>query len=265
MVSFFEKFCKRRDIMKYQKVKIILIALCVLGAGVCYGLSKSQEARRPGISLSEESAFHSGENITGIGAAGDGRSGDGGSTGTGALEADGVKSVTGGTGPAALEAAEGSLGSAGEETVLPFYVHICGEVVSPGVYELKEGSRVFQAIEKAGGVTDQAAAEYLNMAEQVKDGMKIVVPGKEEVEAAKARGEFSLQAEASSNVQKTKVNLNTATKEELMTLRGVGEAKANDILKYRESHGGFQKIEDIMKISGIKDAAFQKIKEDITV
>ncbi|WP_312445180.1 helix-hairpin-helix domain-containing protein [Lacrimispora sp.] len=245
--------------MKYQKVKIILIALCVLGAGVCYGLSKSQEARRPGISLSEESAFHSGENITGIGAAGDGRSGDG------VLEADGVKSVTGGTGPAALEAAEGSLGSAGEETVLPFYVHICGEVVSPGVYELKEGSRVFQAIEKAGGVTDQAAAEYLNMAEQVKDGMKIVVPGKEEVEAAKARGEFSLQAEASSNVQKTKVNLNTATKEELMTLRGVGEAKANDILKYRESHGGFQKIEDIMKISGIKDAAFQKIKEDITV
>ncbi len=95
--------------------------------------------------------------------------------------------------------------------------------------------------------------------------MKIVVPGMEEVEAAKARGEISLQAEASLNVQKTKVNLNTATKEELMTLRGVGEAKAADIIKYRESHGGFHKIEDIMKISGIKDAAFQKIKDDITV
>ena len=224
--------------MDYKKVKIILIALCVLGAGVCYGLSRSQEVRRTGISLSEESALSSGETVTGIGA---------------------------GDGPAALTAEETSLGSAGEETALPFYVHICGEVISPGVYELKEGSRVFQAIEKAGGVTDQAAAEYLNMAEQVKDGMKIVVPGKEEVEAAKARGEISLQAEASSNVQKTKVNLNTATKEELMTLRGVGEAKAADILKYRESQGGFQKIEDIMKISGIKDAAFQKIKDDITV
>jgi len=238
MVSFFGDFCKRRDIMDYQKVKIILIALCVLGAGVCYGLSRSQDVRRPGISLSEESALYSGETVTGIEA---------------------------GDGQAALTAEENSLGSAGEETALPFYVHICGEVVSPGVYELKEGSRVFQAIEKAGGVTDQAAAEYLNMAEQVKDGMKIVVPGKEEVEAAKARGEISLQAEASSNVQKTKVNLNTATKEELMTLRGIGEAKAADILKYRDSHGGFQKIEDIMKISGIKDAAFQKIKEDITV
>ncbi len=224
--------------MDYKKVKIILIALCVLGAGVCYGLSRSQEVRRPGISLSEESALSSGETVTGIGA---------------------------GDGPAALTAEETSLGSAGEETALPFYVHICGEVISPGVYELKEGSRVFQAIEKAGGVTDQAAAEYLNMAEQVKDGMKIVVPGKEEVEAAKARGEISLQADASLNVQKTKVNLNTATKEELMTLRGVGEAKAADIIKYRESHGGFQKIEDIMKISGIKDAAFQKIKDDITV
>lgn len=224
--------------MNYQRVKIILIALCVLGAGVCYGLSRNHEARRPGISLSEESALSSGETVNGIGA---------------------------GNGPAALTAEEESLGSAGEETALPFYVHICGEVVSPGVYELKEGSRVFQAIEKAGGVTDQAAAEYLNMAEQVKDGMKIVVPGKEEVEAAKARGEISLQAEASLNVQKTKVNLNTATKEELMTLRGVGEAKAADIIKYRESHGGFQKIEDIMKISGIKDAAFQKIKDDITI
>jgi competence protein ComEA len=238
MVSFFGDFCKRRDIMNYQRVKIILIALCVLGAGACYGLSRNHEARRPGISLSEESAFDSRETVNGIGA---------------------------GDGPAALTAEEDSLESAGEETALPFYVHICGEVVSPGVYELKEGSRVFQAIEKAGGVTDQAAAEYLNMAEQVKDGMKIVVPGKEEVEAAKARGEISLQAEASLNVQKTKVNLNTATKEELMTLRGVGEAKAADIIKYRESHGGFQKIEDIMKISGIKDAAFQKIKDDITV
>ncbi len=224
--------------MDYHKVKIILIALCVLGAGVCYGLSRSQEVRRPGISLSEESALYTGETVTGIGA---------------------------GDGPAALTATEDSLGSAGEETVLPFYVHICGEVVSPGVYELKEGSRVFQAIEIAGGVTDQAAAEYLNMAEQVRDGMKIVVPGKEEVEAAKARGEISLQAEASSDVQRSKVNLNTATKEELMTLRGIGEAKAADILKYRDSHGGFQKIEDIMKISGIKDAAFQKIKDDITV
>ena len=65
--------------------------------------------------------------------------------------------------------------------------------------------------------------------------------------------------------EKVKVNLNTATREELMTLKGIGEAKADDIIAYRESHGGFQKIEDIKKISGIKDAAFEKIKDDITV
>lgn len=251
--------------MKYQKVKIALMALCVLAAGLCYGLNRSQEDSRSGMSLSESLAFPSGEKDTGIQTEGDGRPGDSGPTGAGNQATGGTESVSDGTGRLALEAAEGSLGSAGEETVLPFYVHICGEVVSPGVYELQEGSRVFQAIEKAGGFTDQAGAEYLNMAERVTDGMKILVLNKEEAEAAKARGELSLPAEASSKAQKTKVNLNTATKEELMTLRGIGEAKANDILKYRESRGGFQKIEDIMKISGIKDAAFQKIKEDITV
>ena len=72
-------------------------------------------------------------------------------------------------------------------------------------------------------------------------------------------------AGSSTAKEKVKVNLNTATREELMTLKGIGEAKADDIIAYRESHGGFQKIEDIKKISGIKDAAFEKIKDDITV
>ena len=242
--------------MRYQKVKIALIALCVLAAGICYSVGRYREARTEGIALTETSAPDSGEKITGAGAAGDGRPEDGSPTGTGVQEAGSNQQVPGRT---------GEVGSAGEKTALPFYVHICGEVVSPGVYELEDGSRVFQAIERAGGFTDRAAAEYLNMAERIKDGMKIVVLSREEAEAAKARGELSLSREASPEIQKTKVNLNTATKEELMNLRGIGEAKADDILQYRESHGGFQKIEDIMKISGIKDAAFQKIKEDITV
>ncbi|ADL05794.1 helix-hairpin-helix domain-containing protein [Lacrimispora saccharolytica] len=250
--------------MKYQKVKIALIALCILAAGLCYGMNSSREDRTPGISLSEASAFPYGENAAGIPAADDGSPADGNPSGIGVQAAGGAE-VSGGAGQSASEAAEDSLESAGEIIALPFYVHICGEVVSPGVYELQEGSRVFQAIEKAGGFTDQAEAEYLNMAERVFDGMKIQVLNKEEAEAARTRGELSLPAAASSKALKTKVNLNTATKEELMTLRGIGEAKADDILKYRESRGGFQKIEDIMKISGIKDAAFQKIKEDISV
>ncbi|MDF2889633.1 MAG: competence protein ComEA helix-hairpin-helix repeat protein [Lacrimispora sp.] len=142
------------------------------------------------------------------------------------------------------------------------YVHICGEVVSPGVYELEEGSRIFQAVAVAGGFTENAAADTLNMAEQIKDGMKIQVPDQEEAKRLLDQG---TSARGSLPEGRRQVNLNTAGKEELMTLRGVGDAKADDIIRYRESHGGFQKIEDIMKISGIKEAAFQKIKDDITV
>lgn len=136
------------------------------------------------------------------------------------------------------------------------YVHICGEVNAPGVYELAEGSRIFEVVELAGGYTDQAAADYLNMAETVKDGMKLIVPAVGE--------EASLQTSGGSYDDK-KVNLNTATKEELMTLKGIGEARAADIISYREKQGEFQTVEDIMKVPGIKDAAFQKIKDDIVV
>lgn len=140
------------------------------------------------------------------------------------------------------------------------FIHICGEVVSPGVYELKEGSRVFQAVEMAGGLTEEAAAECINMAEKVTDGMKILIPDREAANKAVAVGQAVPLEEGVA-----KVNLNTASKEELMTLRGVGEARAQDIIRFRETHGDFKRIEDIMKVSGIKEAAFQKIKDMITV
>lgn len=249
--------------MKYQKVKIALIALCVLAAGICYSAGRYREARAERwteeLALTETSIIDSGETIPESRKESDGKLKGLGPSETEVRKREDIPSVSGKAGE------PDSLGSAGGKTALPFYIHICGEVISPGVYELEDGSRVFQAVEKAGGFTDQAASEYLNMAERITDGMKIVVLSREEAKAARARGEISLSQAASPGTQKIKVNLNTATKEELMTLRGVGEAKANDILQYRESHGGFQKIEDIMKISGIKDAAFQKIKDDITV
>ncbi|WP_349669846.1 helix-hairpin-helix domain-containing protein [Lacrimispora sp.] len=160
------------------------------------------------------------------------------------------------------ESLAGDLIETSKEPLRICYVHICGEVAAPGVYELEEGSRIFQAVAVAGGFTENAAADSLNMAESVKDGMKIQVPNQEEAQKLLNEG-----ADFSGSFQegRRKVNLNTAKKDELMTLRGVGEAKADDIIRYRESHGGFQKIEDIMKISGIKEAAFQKIKDDITV
>lgn len=148
-----------------------------------------------------------------------------------------------------------------EETLVHYYVHVCGEVNAPGVYELEEGSRIFQAVEKAGGLTEEAAGEYLNMAEIIRDGMKIQVPSEDEVEA----GAVPVLPEQNGSGQSVKVNINTAGKEQLMTLRGIGESRAEDIIRYREEHGPFGAIEEIMEISGIKDAAFQKIKEDITV
>lgn len=154
------------------------------------------------------------------------------------------------------------------------FVYVCGEVISPGVYELSEGERIYQAIGLAGGFTEQAAEASINLAEPVWDGMKLEVPSREQVSesqwmppeaAAGGRdpgGEMSGGQGLSGG---SKVNLNTATKEELMTLTGIGEAKAAEILRYRQERGGFQSIEDIMNISGIKEASFQKIKDDITV
>ena len=146
------------------------------------------------------------------------------------------------------------------------YVYICGEVAAPGVYELSKDSRIYEAVDAAGGFTENAARESVNLASKVSDGMQITIYNREEA--------ASLPAGSGSAVGNTGqggtsgsglVNLNTATKEELMTLKGIGEAKAEDIIRYREKSGGFKKIEDIMKISGIKEAGFQKIKDNITV
>lgn len=146
------------------------------------------------------------------------------------------------------------------------YIHICGEVKAPGVYRMEEGSRVFQVVEKAGGFTDQAARGYLNMAQPVTDGMKLVVPGVDELKQDEIYGvEPDQNPDAGINPASAKVNINTATKDQLMVLRGIGESRAEDIIRYREEHGDFEKVEDIMKVSGIKEAAFSKIKDDITV
>lgn len=140
------------------------------------------------------------------------------------------------------------------------YVHVCGEVVCPGVYRLTEGQRVFEAVDMAGGFTDAAADAFLNLAEPVFDGMKVEVPDEEQA----ARMEAG-QEKPENGFGDGKINLNTATREELMTLRGIGQAKADDILAYRQQHGGFGRIEEIMEVPGIKEAAFQKIQDDITV
>ena len=147
------------------------------------------------------------------------------------------------------------------------YVYICGEVAAPGVYELSEDSRIYEAVDAAGGFTENAARESINLASKVSDGMQITIYNKEEAASLPAGGTSAGKNSGQDQMSGSSslVNLNTATKEELMTLKGIGESKAEDIIRYREKSGGFKKIEDIMKISGIKEAGFQKIKDSITV
>lgn len=156
---------------------------------------------------------------------------------------------------------EGEGGSEAGAEPRMFYVYICGSVTSPGVYALPEGSRVFALIEAAGGLLEDADERTLNQAEVLEDGMQITVYSKEE--AAEMPVQPSRTGQDSPDSEK--INLNTADVDRLMTLSGIGEARAKAIIAYRERHGGFQNIEDIMKIEGIKEKLFDKIKEQIEV
>ena len=177
------------------------------------------------------------------------------------------KSSEGSHGTEVSKGSEENLGIEAAENVpesTGVWVHICGRVISPGVYRLPVGSRVFQAVEAAGGFSEDAACDFLNLAGTVSDGMQIYVPGAEEVK----EGNVPLQTGgegSETSKEDRRININTATKEELMTLKGIGESRAEDIIRFREDSGKFRKIEDIMKVPGIKNTAFQKIKENITV
>lgn len=161
----------------------------------------------------------------------------------------------------------------GTETLVPtgpIYVHVCGAVVKEGLYEMTPGDRVADAIQAAGGFSAEAATQYWNLAKVLEDQMQILVPTKEDLEVAKDKGstESLTQSDTIQDGGKTsdgKININTADKATLCTLPGIGENKANSIIAYRQEHGNFSSITDIMKVSGIKEGGFQKIEAYITV
>lgn len=145
-------------------------------------------------------------------------------------------------------------------------VYVCGKVKKEGVVTLPAGSRIYQAIETAGGMTEDAAPSWLNLAQVLTDGARVYVPGKDEISENSSKFQDGTVAESTSQeMNNGKVNLNQASAEELMTLPGIGEAKAEAILQYRAEHGNFDSIEEIKNISGIKDGVFEKIKDKITV
>ena len=167
------------------------------------------------------------------------------------------------------ESEKESQGGTDAEEGLPetLYVHVCGAVNAPGVYELRTDARIYEALEAAGGMTEDAAADWINQAEALSDGERIYVPTQEEAEesAQSVSGQWADPNRNAGGSVSDKININTAAKEELMTLSGIGASKAESILKYRQEHGNFQSIEDLKKIEGIKDGVFNKIKDDITV
>ena len=136
------------------------------------------------------------------------------------------------------------------------FVHVCGQVKKPGIYELLPDSRVADGIEAAGGFTSNAQKTSVNLARRLQDGEQLYVLSIEESKQA------SVEDRSGSS---DKININTAGKEILMQLPGIGEAKAEAILTYRSKHGDFLTVEDLKKIEGIKDGVFEKIKDRITV
>ena len=151
--------------------------------------------------------------------------------------------------------------SVSESTAVEEYINVfvSGHVNNPDVYTLKKGSIINEAVKMAGGFSEGACKDYVNLAKKLEGGEHIVIPGVDEVESAK----FQLSTEEVSDSQGiVLVNINTATKEELMSLPGIGERKADSIIEYRKSKT-FSSPEDIMNISGIKEAAFNKIKDKI--
>lgn len=132
-------------------------------------------------------------------------------------------------------------------------VHVCGRVCQPGVVMLPAGSRVWEAVEAAGGLAEDAQDTAVNLAAVLQDGQKLYIP---------AMGE-SVAEDIACAADSGKINLNTADADRLQTLPGIGASRAADILSYRETHGGFRTIEEIMQVPGIKESIYEKIKDKI--
>lgn len=144
------------------------------------------------------------------------------------------------------------------------YVHVCGYVKKPGVYHLHFGARTQEAIDAAGGFSEKANQTAWNLAEVLQDGMQVYIPSKDETKEA-LNEEQSLGKDLSASQKKDTVNINTASKEELMTLPGIGESRADAVIACREEKGSFTSIEGIKDAAGIGDGIFNRIKDLITV
>ena len=140
-------------------------------------------------------------------------------------------------------------------------VDVKGAVKSPGIYDLPVGSRVNDAVQKAGGLTEEAASKSLNLAQKVSDEALVYVPAKGEEVASEKTGSGT----ASSTSKEKKVNINKASLEELKQVKGLGGKRAQDIIDHRETNGKFKSVDELKKVSGIGAKTIEKLKEYVTV
>ena len=152
------------------------------------------------------------------------------------------------------------------------FVHIAGCVQKEGMLELSSNSRIADAIEKAGGLTQEADLSDINLAYLLEDGMKIYIPNQNERQENNEKTENTAKTENTpsmqiqdTNTKQDVININTATQEELDSLPGIGPSTATKILDYRKQNGKFKAIEEIKEVSGIGESKYEKIKDQITV
>lgn len=149
------------------------------------------------------------------------------------------------------------------ESLKEIIVDIKGQVKIPGVYHMEEGSRIIDVIEKAGGLLDESETTAVNFAQLLSDQMVIYVP--KIGEDIPVESTISQEIAEGGEQEQSKININEADKEALMTLNGIGDSKAENILAYREENGLFKSIEDIKNVSGIGEATFNNLKDSIVV
>lgn len=149
-----------------------------------------------------------------------------------------------------------------EKTIIK--VHIDGQIKNRGVLELEEGSRLVDAIEKSGGLTEEADTSNINLADILQDGEKVYIYSKQEVEELKSIGKLNEEIDNTTK-KDNKININTATQAELEEITGIGPSLAQKIIEYRESNGKFKDIEELKNVSGIGDKKFESMKSQITI
>lgn len=144
-------------------------------------------------------------------------------------------------------------------------IHIAGAVNKEGILELEKGKRISDAIEMAGGLKENAELKNINLAYVLEDGEKIYIPIiNEEIDISMQKQQNTIEKSTELNVNK-KININTADKNELETITGIGEATAAKIIEYRKENGKFSSIEELKKVSGIGEKKFEKLKNEITI